>query len=373
MSKEIRTFIAKRDNEGLTTTREDVIIAFRKNGISPVTISHCYNQICLTISGGEALNYAHEEDYETPEEAYLNKEKEKIISESFSCLSESEKNVIILKHAIFRSDISLLDNILRNVANYSSFDILRANGMNNKEALRALGFTNQEIWNCYKLTSKEKVVAEKFLNQELDHSSKEVSDLLQKLNSKKAETKFNNDVSNKFLVSVLVNNGHSSDEANDIVNGKHIDIEVLKTLKPISELGIRNLLMGKGFNYADIEEILTGYRFDENESDKDKSKVLKNEEQRNLSIAKVARILPFDKKTIGILETNAVTKLKEYLSEKLNDNKKTKTDIIANMEEINEISDNLNFINAWYDEINMIEDLDEMLLEEPEEMVMMDI
>lgn len=341
----IRRIMDERSKKGLSTTAEDLIVEL--GDVSNTTVNKCLAIMNCTDNEQyyEDENYLDTQitDFEkSPETTFIDEERKSIIAKAVSKLKEDEKVVTILYYGLIDDyeEFSLADIISAN--GFSKEEILRAKGYSEEFIFEQKGFSHNSILKIKELSEKEYSVVKKMtpetksfddndikviisliskLNltskvEKMQTSQLKLSSVFSKLNDVDSLTKSEKavlytifrqiirkiDITSRkncekknFIDKLLLADGFSEDELEDIKAGSRIDEELAAPF----EMNLRQMLYARQFHDEDIEKLYAG---------------------GGLSTAKVAMLTNIPKSHIRKIRSQANRNLKYILKKEYFDN-----------------------------------------------------
>ena len=338
--RDIRHLQGDRLKRGLETTVDDAVVIL-KGKHSASTIRAAYDMMQMQDAkevlrdDGDIIDDSDESYVVQPEQLFLKKEESNELYKAINMLDPDERYVTILGNGLYKSDMRILENILKTVTQYTAFEKLIANGFEPEKALQIMGFSSEAI---LIIKGLNKTDASRFcriittgLNEE---NEDDYSRIMNFLVSEESQRAFRENLNNKTFEKVLKNLGCSNYK--QIIAGQCIPNDIL--IKDISELSVRNLMLGKGFLDKDVDFILaTG---------------------KEMSGAKISALVPLvEKKDVRSIDAAAKKKLKRYLMNNqsfMERHKKRDTSI--NDTTIPCMEENNRYINTYFNDLESVSD-----------------
>lgn len=338
--RNIKRLQGDRLKRGLDTTVDDAVMILKgKHSASTIRETFDIMQIQdakeILRDDGDIIDDSDESYVVQPEQLLLKKEEFNELYKAINMLEPDEKYVTILGNGLYKSDMRILENILKTVTQYTAFEKLIANGFEPEEALRTMGFSSEAILIIKGLNKTDASrfcrIIETGLNEENEDDYSRIIDFLA---SEDAQKKFRENLNDKMFEKILKSLGCSNYK--QIIAGQCIPNSV--PVKDISELSVRDLMIGKGFLDKDVDFILaTG---------------------KEMSGAKISALVPLvEKKDVRSIDATAKKKLKRYLMNNqsfMERHKKRDTSINDTM--IPCMEENSRYINTYFNDLESVSD-----------------
>lgn len=338
--RNIKRLQGDRLKRGLDTTLDDAVMIL-KDKHSAKTIRDAFEIMSMQDSkdnlkdDGDVIDDGDDSFVIQPEKLYLKREEFNELYKAINMLEPEEKYTIILGSGLYKSDMRILENILKNVTHYTAFEKLIANGIEPEEALHLMGFPREAILMIKGLNKTDALRFVKIVSIGLNEDNEDdYTRIMDYLASEASQKEFRENLNDKMFEKILKSLGYN--DYRDIISGKKIS--TTKSLKNIQDLSIKELMIGKGFLEKDVDFILsTG---------------------KEMSGAKISALVPIvEKKDVRCIDATAKKKLKKYLinNHSFSDrNRKRETSI--NDTVIPCMEDNIKYIQNYFDDLESVSD-----------------